>query len=274
MALHVKTEHTLGSLGDSNRREAGLLRRLSWIEIMGGILIILFGKGVMVSGQLIFGNGSSHYFWGGFLLFLGISHIFKSREDEHAAFLMDYGREGEEQVSRALLRGLPDSFWLADDLTVNLGGFPRPRTSQMDHLILGPGGLWILETKAYAGHLEGKLTDQKWRRGKDQLTNPVVQNQYHVDSLKDFLRRKGLSGVPFNSLVIMTRTDVRMSVPGWDREIVIGPDSAVARILSSASKYDFPAELRDRIAVALGIDMPVNQCTSVPTQISIDFHEE
>jgi len=255
MALHVKSEETLGGLGSSNRREAGILRKLAWVELTGGILIILFGRGVVVSGQHVFGTGSSHLFWGGFLLFLAVSHIFKAREDDRSAILMDYGREGEEKVSRALLKGLPREFWLADDLTINLGGFPRPRTSQMDHMVMGPGGIWIIETKAYTGHLEGTLKDSKWKRGKDQLTNPVVQNQWHVKALGEFLRKKGFDSIPVNSLVVMTR-DVKLSVPGWDREVVIGPERAVARIMSSSSAFHFSEERMRSLASLLGLQVP------------------
>lgn len=56
------------------------------------------------------------------------------------------GADGEERVARSLSR-LPKGWYVFHDLTVGSGG------ANLDHLVIGPGGVFVLNTKNLTGNV-------------------------------------------------------------------------------------------------------------------------
>src|SRR3989441_3756838 len=56
------------------------------------------------------------------------------------------GRLGERLVVD-LLRGLPDDYWLVNDVTLGLAH------GNIDHVLIGPCGVVVIETKRFAGNI-------------------------------------------------------------------------------------------------------------------------
>src|SRR5207249_8820586 len=56
------------------------------------------------------------------------------------------GRLGERLVVD-LLRGLPDDYWLVNDVTLGLA------RGNIDHVLIGPCGVVVIETKRFAGNI-------------------------------------------------------------------------------------------------------------------------
>jgi len=56
------------------------------------------------------------------------------------------GRRGERLVAD-LLSGLPDDYWLVNDVTLGLA------RGTIDHVLIGPCGVVVIETKQLAGHI-------------------------------------------------------------------------------------------------------------------------
>ena len=57
-----------------------------------------------------------------------------------------HGRRGERLVAD-LLRGLPDDYWLVNDVTLGLAH------GNIDHVLIGPCGVVVIETKRLAGNI-------------------------------------------------------------------------------------------------------------------------
>jgi Nuclease-related domain len=57
-----------------------------------------------------------------------------------------HGRRGERLVAD-LLSGLPDDYWLVNDVTLGLA------RGTIDHVLIGPCGVVVIETKQLAGHI-------------------------------------------------------------------------------------------------------------------------
>ena len=88
------------------------------------------------------------------------------------------GQKGETAVARQLaLLGAPA---LHDVILADRSGL-----TQIDHLVLGPDAILVLETKTYAGFIEGDLDRQQWTQHLAQGTtrtnfrNPIRQNHRH-----------------------------------------------------------------------------------------------
>jgi hypothetical protein len=71
------------------------------------------------------------------------------------------GADGERRLARALERGLGDEAVILHDRRI-----PGSR-SNIDHLIVGPSGVWVVDAKFYKGRIEqrdcGSLLARDWR---------------------------------------------------------------------------------------------------------------
>ena len=100
---------------------------------------------------------------------------------------LEAGRAGEEAVRRALA-GLDDRYYLLNGVTV-----PGARM-EIDHLLVGPRGLFVLETKAHGGTIV--YGDGQWWRlqagargvlQRQQIGNPSAQAQRNTRLLRRYL---------------------------------------------------------------------------------------
>ncbi|WP_163970323.1 nuclease-related domain-containing protein [Oceanobacillus halotolerans] len=96
-----------------------------------------------------------------------------------------------EQISK-------DYHYLSDILIEN----PKSVTgfSHMDHLVLTPYGIFVIDVKDYKGNLFGTKKERTWTiNGKINVMNPFVQVDNHIQALKNVLSVNEEN--PFISLV-------------------------------------------------------------------------
>lgn len=117
----------------------------------------------------------------GFLCLLLVVKFFKSP--------IVKGWLGEWQVRRGLKRLDPAVYRHFHDLYL-----PRPDgqgTTQIDHVVISPFGILVIETKNYRGWIFGTEKQREWTqqiyRRKSRFQNPLHQNQLHVRALSNFL---------------------------------------------------------------------------------------
>lgn len=69
-------------------------------------------------------------------------------------------------------------------------------TTQIDHILLCPWGIFVIETKDFKGWIFGDAHQKKWTQSligphysstKYQFQNPILQNYKHVKAVQDFL---------------------------------------------------------------------------------------
>ena len=98
------------------------------------------------------------------------------------------GKQGESRVNSGLTRLLDENtYQLFDDVT-----FPvRDMTVQIDHLVVSPYGLFVIETKNMKGWIFGTADHARWTqviyRFKNGFQNPIQQNAMHVRTVCDLL---------------------------------------------------------------------------------------
>jgi hypothetical protein len=85
------------------------------------------------------------------------------------------GRTGEDRVANELKR-LPDDYVVFNDLVLDGPG----GTCEVDHLVLGPTGIYVIEVKRWSGLITpGKNATDAWlqqnRRGAISRPSPAVQ---------------------------------------------------------------------------------------------------
>jgi hypothetical protein len=133
----------------------------------------------------------------------------KSRKNEDAC---RKGITGEQTVIDAL-RNLNDSFYLINDIIL------QQPYGNIDHILLGPNGIFVIETKNYKGIIE--CDGDEWhrryenRRGpKDfTMTSPSKQVKRNAVGLKNFLSNavdimKNKPYLFINSILVFTEPDI------------------------------------------------------------------
>lgn len=145
----------------------------------------------------------------------------------------DEGSWGEICLAELLKNRMPDAA-IFQNIYVPLDG----GTTELDVVLVGQTGIYVLESKAYGGKIYGHPENQKWiqylGRAKHSFYNPVKQNENHCRALSQALP------VPrdcmHSCIVFENRADLsKVSQPIGDDYIVCNRNrliSALQRIVS------------------------------------------
>ena len=96
---------------------------------------------------------------------------------------------GEVFVTEAISEHLSGSSWhLLNNITLPLA---NGSTTQIDHILISRFGIFVIETKHYAGWIFGEAGSREWTQvvysQKNRFQNPLVQNNYHLKVVQDNL---------------------------------------------------------------------------------------
>jgi hypothetical protein len=122
------------------------------------------------------------------------------------------GRAGEARLRRELDDVLCDeTFSFLHDLTLP----DYDGTCQIDHVLVSPFGVFVIETKNYNGWIFGSERNRMWthtfHRKKYQFQNPLHQNYNHVKTVQALTR---LRSDQIHSLVVFTgRGEFKTPIP-------------------------------------------------------------
>ncbi|WP_223701188.1 NERD domain-containing protein [Sutcliffiella deserti] len=110
------------------------------------------------------------------------------------------GAVGESYVNKELEK-LGPMYRVFHDLYIpnEKGG-----TSQVDHVVTSPTGIFVIETKHYEGWIFGEENQRNWTqviyKRKEKFLNPIWQNYGHIEALKTYLgNQKFHSIIAFSS---------------------------------------------------------------------------
>jgi hypothetical protein len=109
---------------------------------------------------------------------------------------------GEKRVANILSTLDSQDYTLMNDLYL-----PKEngQTTQIDHLLISPKGIFVIETKNYKGWITGSEHSQYWTQTnyqrKDKLYNPIWQNSGHIKALQSILG-DAASELPFHSVIV------------------------------------------------------------------------
>jgi len=115
------------------------------------------------------------------------------------------GMAGEKQITRILKTLDPKEYILINDLYL-----PKEdgKTTQIDHVLIGPQGIYVIETKNYKGWITGSEHKQTWTqtnyKRKDKFYNPIWQNSGHIKALQAAIG-DSLHDVPIHSIIVFGR---------------------------------------------------------------------
>jgi len=109
------------------------------------------------------------------------------------------GKIAEKMVHYKLMQ-LPEEYHVIDDVLFMSNG----RSTQIDHIVVSPYAIFVIETKGYKGWILGGENSEYWTqiiyKRKSTFYNPIHQNDGHIRFLKFLL--KDLGSVPFVPIVV------------------------------------------------------------------------
>lgn len=95
---------------------------------------------------------------------------------------------------------LSSEYTVFNDLLFESNG----RSTQIDHVVVSPYGVFVIETKGYKGWIFGGENSEYWTqtiyKSKHQFYNPIKQNEGHVRFLRYLL--KNAVEIPFVPIVV------------------------------------------------------------------------
>lgn len=105
---------------------------------------------------------------------------------------------GEEEVKRVLSK--ISGYKLLNDIMIR----KENGTSQIDHILVGKKGVFIIETKDYSGIIKGEEYSKYWtqtiNKRKNHFYNPIRQNYGHLKSVEKLIKEKNI----YISLIVFT----------------------------------------------------------------------
>ncbi len=243
MARVLSDETRMRAREQALDRETQRLRRIGPIEWTA--------SAVLTAGAL------GWYLWkgdlGGFILagmalFLGLGHRMKVRENERDRRFHAAGRRGEHRVARALAVNLPPEYALINDAEIVLG---RSR-AQFDHVVVGPNGVFAVETKNWRGRITGHRGSLYLRIRRDDgsrrtARNPLPQCRRQARVLRSFLATTPRPDADVVVALVSGSDDAHWEIEDADVPVLAWNDAA-AFIRGHAAARPLTAEEVDAIA--------------------------
>ena len=101
------------------------------------------------------------------------------------------GKQGEKKVS-SILEAITEEHYLLNDVT--LLNASSMMSHQVDHILIHPHSLFVIETKNYFGKILVDEASGQWKkdiRGRiTRISNPLLQNKSHAITLRKILKSK------------------------------------------------------------------------------------
>ncbi|MEF9969731.1 MAG: nuclease-related domain-containing protein [Ruthenibacterium sp.] len=158
------------------------------------------------------------------------------------------GLRGEKQTAALLRQKLPANFYVVANPLLSIHG----QRVELDAVVIGTNGVWLVETKNFAGALSGTKTDAFWTQtrlekgGKTltkQVRNPLLQSERQVRLVTQWLAsamQVRVSGCVYfvNSYVRVGLTDAR----------IFTDETALLRALQASKKPMLDAQTCRRLA--------------------------
>ncbi len=180
------------------------------LMLLGYIMfVVCCGLGIMFlkDGEMIFVGISAL----GCILFLLLGRYMHNQ-----AGILASGLKGERETV-SLLKKLPEGYTAYQNINVSFGG----KTSELDTVVVGKSGVFVIETKNSKGVISGSYQGQNWTQTKYRgsqthqktLYNPTKQVGTHVYRLANFLRKEGVD-VNVSAAVYFASPEASLSLWG------------------------------------------------------------
>jgi hypothetical protein len=119
------------------------------------------------------------------------------------------GLVGEKKVVAILKKLNPQEYKIINN---KIFDFNKSK-AQIDHLIISNYGIFVIETKNFEGTIFGEEDSNYWTQkfynSKENFRNPIKQNAWHIEALKNILAK--YPQATYYSIIVFTKnSDLRI----------------------------------------------------------------
>lgn len=158
------------------------------------------------------------------------------------------GVKGERNLI-SILSKLPDDYKAISNAIVEYEG----KSSELDLVLIGKNGVFVIETKNHNGTIEGDDTDEKWIQNKvgrkggrysKSMYNPMKQVSTHVFRLSNFLKTNDIN-VWVQGVVFFSNRSARVSINNRNNKIPVfaASNGGVDELLQYINTYQAKKEI-------------------------------
>lgn len=151
-----------------------------------------------------------------FTAFSKINKFFRKRIVKKLKKQLDIyesGLTGEFNTVQSLAR-LSDDYTIISNPIITTNG----SSNELDNLIVGSNGIFVVETKNHSEFIQGDVNNQNWKQDRmdgrgHEFYNPVKQVSQHGRRIEEFLRLNGFN-FKVQKIVYFANTEVAISISG------------------------------------------------------------
>lgn len=185
---------------------ANFQRNMKWAIALSFVGIPAFILGFYIHTNIALGRvkiPTDYALFLGGLILLSLGLVFLVSALDYLA-----GIEGEKAVAKAL-QELDDSYYLINNFTM-FGG----RGGNIDHIVLGPNGVFAIETKNYSGDVrcEGDNWSKKGKRRLYEIPSVSKQARKNANYLSGIIRRKANIDIPTRPIIVFTNPWMELKI--------------------------------------------------------------
>lgn len=142
---------------------------------------------------------------------------------------------GEFQVKIALGKNKVNRKYVINNLMIINEG----KSSQIDHVLITLKGIFVIETKNYAGTIYGQEDQKEWTqvlsygRVKNKFYSPILQNKTHIYALSKVIGRNDC----FTSIIVFPKAKLKTKTT-----TNVGYISSIKRRVKKQTKQIFTVE--------------------------------
>ena len=105
------------------------------------------------------------------------------------------GKISESLVNHKL-ESLTEEYVVMNNVLLKSNGY----STQIDHLVVSPYGVFVIETKGYKGWIMGHENSEYWTqvvfRSKHKFYSPIRQNEGHIRFIRRLLKNDSIKFIP------------------------------------------------------------------------------
>ena len=228
MAQTLTNERNLLGRQEAIEQELRLLKRMRLVEWGAAVAFILAG----LIWKFGLDKGSFVLFIGGALLFLALGHEARRKESMQEQIETESMRSAKEEVARLLDEKLANDHYVLNDLSLKVGR----EKCWIDHLVVAPSGMFVLNTLNWDGKIVGDTGKQAhtWKiRSPEGVVrparNPLGRALRERRILCNWLKGTHLIWERVYPLVILANKTADIQVTNAERR-VLTPEQAVTFI--------------------------------------------
>lgn len=154
--------------------------------------------------------------------------------------ILKHGLKGERKALKQLSK-LPKDYYVFTDLNINIDN----RASQVDHVVVGYNGVFVIETKNLKGSVSGVPGERviiQSKIGKNggeyskKIYNPIKQVSTHVYRVSELLKREDIR-VWVQGVVFFVNEDAKVRLDSKEIPVFSSSDLGDRRILEYIINY-------------------------------------